>query len=237
MMELDHTLSPAQLVNHAFERGVLLSVTDGELRFRLTVPEFPFDLKQQILRDKAAVIAYLQNFNEIDNLQIVPRRAETEITPLSFNQQRIWFIDQLFGESQQYNMLSMSDVYGRFDIESASKALQAILERHTVLKSNFVQHDGSPSVVVRARDNFKVHKVQVACRAEAIEFGEALLAKAFSLHDDLLLSATVFHWGDTAHQVLAFKTHHIIFDGLSLLNFVQEFSEHYCIGKKTYQLI
>ena len=67
--------------------------------------------------------------------RIVPVKRNGEPLPLSFAQQRLWFINALQGESVEYNMPAAFDVTGDFDVDAAEYAFKTIIERHEVLRT------------------------------------------------------------------------------------------------------
>src|SRR3990172_11306166 len=76
--------------------------------------------------------------------QVIPRRTESGPCPLSFAQQRLWFLDQIEPDSPLYNIPVAVRLSGALNIEALQKTLDAIVARHEVLRTTFVSVDGGP---------------------------------------------------------------------------------------------
>ena len=76
---------------------------------------------------------------------ILPRQQEGNIFPLSSAQQRFWFLDLLEPESAAaYLIPGVLRFQGSIDIESLQKSLQALVQRHEILRTTFSEQDGQP---------------------------------------------------------------------------------------------
>ena len=75
----------------------------------------------------------------------IPRRTNRNSAPLSFAQQRLWFLNQLEPESSAYNERSALRLDGPLDITALRGALTAIIERHEVLRTTYAMTDGGES--------------------------------------------------------------------------------------------
>jgi hypothetical protein len=79
----------------------------------------------------------------------IPLRASRELPPLSFAQQRLWFLSQLEPESCTYNETSALRLDGELNIGTLHSALNAIAERHEVLRTTYAMaDDGAPVQIV-----------------------------------------------------------------------------------------
>src|SRR5919205_4415936 len=67
--------------------------------------------------------------------QTVPRRNTTEPSPLSYGQQRLWFLDQLDQGNSSYNMPLAVCITGRLDVKALERTLNEIVRRHEVLRT------------------------------------------------------------------------------------------------------
>src|SRR5882724_6063117 len=76
------------------------------------------------------------------------RKAAGSTSPLSFAQQRLWFIDQLEPNSPLYNVPTMARLSGVLNLEALQRALDAIMLRHESLRTRFVDAEGSPTQLV-----------------------------------------------------------------------------------------
>ncbi|ORV12528.1 hypothetical protein AWB95_12735 [Mycobacterium celatum] len=141
------------------------------------------------------------------------------VIPLSFAQQRLWFIDQLQGPSPMYNMATALRLRGRLDVEALGQALGDVVGRHESLRTLFVAPDGIPQQVVvpPERADFGWDVVD-ATGWSAARLDEAVNAAAhytFDLAAEIALRARLFRVHDDAH-VLVVVVHHIAADGWSI---------------------
>ncbi len=78
----------------------------------------------------------------------IPRRTNLQEYPLSFEQKRLWFLDQLEPNSSFYNIPIRVDIEGPANFEWLQQALQLIADRHEVLRARFVTQNGEPRQIV-----------------------------------------------------------------------------------------
>jgi hypothetical protein len=81
--------------------------------------------------------------------QTIPRRANHETAPLSFAQQRLWFLQQLEPDSPFYNMTKAMQLSGTLNQNALQQALNTIVDRHELLRTTLVSVDGNPKQVIR----------------------------------------------------------------------------------------
>lgn len=161
--------------------------------------------------------------------EITPLLAKENL-PLSFAQQRLWFIDKLGGGSIQYNMPSIYTlVEENFDFTVFQSTLNHLLIRHEAIRTNFVEHDGEVCQVIRDIKQFPVEIADLsgsdaATRDEALrQLSRADALKQFDLSQDLMLRVTLVILSANEYRIL-FNMHHIASDGWSLGVLQREFS-------------
>ena len=145
--------------------------------------------------------------------------ARPAVVPLSFAQNRLWFLDQLHGPSPVYNMAVALRLGGRLDVEALGAALADVAGRHESLRTIFPALQGIPrQLAVRAEDvAFGLDVVDAGGWSEA-RLGEAIEALAgypFDLTTQVPLRARLFRVSDEDH-VLVTVVHHIAADGWSI---------------------
>ena len=164
--------------------------------------------------------------------RIEPRKNREE-HPLSSAQKRLWFLQQLEPESAFYNLPSAIRLKGKLDVSILEKSINAIIERHEVLRARFTSSEqGEPIQEInkdlhvplivkdlrRLPANKKDGVVQKLLRDEA--------GTPFNLSDGPLLRTLLIRMEDEEY-VLCINMHHIIADGWSVGVFIQEFSALY----------
>ena len=91
-------------------------------------------------------------FEEISNSHILRPRSEQNLFPLSFAQERLWFLDQLEPGNPAYNRPLALRLTGSLDVKALRRALCEILQRHEVLRATFPALEGRPiQIIAQAR--------------------------------------------------------------------------------------
>ena len=159
------------------------------------------------------------------------------VVPLSFAQQRLWFIDQLQGPSPVYNMAAALRLDGRLDAEALGAALADVVGRHESLRTLLVAPEGIPQQLVMPpeRADFGWDVVDTTGWS-AGRLDEAIGAAArhpFDLGTEIPLRATLFRLAEDEHVLVA-VVHHIAADGLSITPLMADLGVAYasrCAGQ------
>ncbi|HEU4321576.1 MAG TPA: amino acid adenylation domain-containing protein [Roseiflexaceae bacterium] len=150
----------------------------------------------------------------------IARRDDQAAFPLSFGQQRLWFIHQWEPESPAYNLPQAVHLRGRLDVAILERSLSEIVRRHEALRSRFESHDGQPVQLIDPAGALPIPVEQVGGgqpdeRMAAVQ--RRLIEEArrpFDLEHGPLLRARLFRLGADEH-VMLLVMHHIISDGWS----------------------
>ncbi|WP_155766754.1 condensation domain-containing protein, partial [Mycobacterium intracellulare] len=160
-----------------------------------------------------------------------------EAIPLSFAQQRLWFIDQLQGPSAIYNIPAALRLTGRLDAEALGAALADVVGRHESLRTLFAAPNGTPQQVVIPREQVDFGwQIIDATGWSASRLSEAVNAAAchtFDLATEIPLRARLFRVADDEHVLVA-VVHHIASDGWSVTALVRDLGLAYasrCAGE------
>jgi len=166
-----------------------------------------------------AVAAVLNRAGRSTLPEIVPA-ARDQALPLSFAQQRLWFLAQMAGGNSAYNIPMGLRLRGRLDSEALQRALVHIVARHETLRSRFLSIDDQAQVTIAPVDSgllLQVEDLRQDPQAEASV--QALLAQeaatVFDLQHDPLIRGRLLRLADT-HHVLLLTVHHIVADGWSM---------------------
>jgi len=159
---------------------------------------------------------------EIPPLRKFPREGEL---PLSFAQQRLWFLDQLSPDSPFYNIPAAVRVKGDLNIEALEKSLQEIIRRHEILRTVFINRDGEPVQVIFEERNFRLPVTDLRKTPDQSDKIRDILNEdtmtPFKLDEWPLFRCKLIKLSDREH-IFIFTMHHIISDGWSTGVFMKE---------------
>jgi len=162
----------------------------------------------------------------------IPVVDRTGDLPLSFAQQRLWFIDQLAGGSAQYNMPAALRLTGKLDLAALEHAFDTIVARHEVLRTRFIARDEAAVQEIVPPCAVTIGEMDLSDLDEAprMAFLERLVREQathpFDLSRDLMLRVAVVRLAPRDHALLI-TLHHIAADGWSVEVLVNEFAALY----------
>ncbi|WP_162052138.1 non-ribosomal peptide synthetase [Pontibacter pamirensis] len=156
----------------------------------------------------------------------VPRDADDKL-PLSFSQERLWFIDQLQGSSH-YHMPAVFRLTGQVDVPGLEASFRRIVERHEALRTVFRQDDGQAYQQVIEADWQLIQKDGHALVDAAAVHAmiQSIVAQPFDLREDYMLRAVLVKLSEQEH-LLVVVLHHIASDGWSISILVRELTKLY----------
>ena len=210
-----------QLLRDLDAAGVTLSLAGDALRFAAPPGAMTPALRERLAAHKPALVELLRGGPVTSQaIAAIAPAARPARIPLSFAQQRLWFLDRI-GSGAAYNMASYRRLSGELDAGALERALGAILARHESLRTTFHDHDGEPYQRVEPPAAFHLPLVDLAAQsadARAAELHALCVEHAlrpFDLARDLPLRATLVRLGAREH-VLLLDMHHIASDGASI---------------------
>jgi hypothetical protein len=181
---------------------------------------------------QALLEKWLRGQRPQDPSQSIPRRAETGPAPLSFAQQRLWFLDQLQPANSAYHISAPLLLRGQIDLAVLEQSLNEIVGRHEILRTRFVAIDGQPRQVIEPQLKVALEIVDLtglsADRrlARARELGAEAARRPFDLARLPLVRMSVYRLAEAEHVVLPVM-HHIVSDGWSIGVLVRELAAIY----------
>lgn len=191
-------------------------------------------LLAELAERKAEILMFLHTANltsrsTVGPIRPVPRDGDL---PLSFAQHRLWFLDQLEGQSATYNMPAALGLTGPLHVAALEQSLTEIVRRHEVLRTTFSMENGAavqaialtPTLTLPVVDLQALPEVEQSAEVQRLATGEA--QRPFDLTKDSLLRVTLLRLGEESH-VLLVTMHHIVSDGWSMGILIQEFSTLY----------
>ncbi|PYA70055.1 non-ribosomal peptide synthetase, partial [Serratia marcescens] len=191
------------------------------LAVRLTnrLQQVEWQLPLQTLFANPTLLALAQQLRRTDEalppIEAMPRGAAL---PLSFAQQRLWFLTQLEGLSETYHIPLALNLRGELALPAWRQSLDALYVRHEALRSRFVTVEGQPQAHILPADALPltVHDLrgQQDAQSQARQLAQRLTEAPFDLTQGPLVRAALIRLADEEHLFLLI-CHHIISDGWS----------------------
>ncbi|MCR9278932.1 MAG: amino acid adenylation domain-containing protein [Pseudomonadaceae bacterium] len=212
-------MNPVELLAQLTAQDVHVSARDGRLVIKARKDAVSAELKSLLQEHKASLLDHLEREAKRAAPPELKPIARGEPLPLSFAQQRLWYLDQLQGASTVYTMAFALRFKGKFDSEAMARALQLLFERHEALRARFVMQDEEPRAIIDAAQALPIEHCdldQASSNDSELErcvqeFGE----RPFDLAQGPLARALIVRVGEQDHA-LVFAVHHSVCDGGSV---------------------
>ena len=140
-------MTTAALLTELRRRDIRLVVEGDRLRALGPKGALTADLQQALAASKTEILAILGGKAAPQPLRSIPRDGKL---PLSFGQERLWFLHQLEPESAAHNIFSAIRFQRALDGNALEQAITALVERHEVLRTTFEMLDGEPAARIHA---------------------------------------------------------------------------------------
>ncbi|MCA2629515.1 MULTISPECIES: amino acid adenylation domain-containing protein [unclassified Microcystis] len=208
---------------------------EGEkLRYQAPKGVMTPEIKEEIAAKKPEILDFLRAAkiptNTVD-LEIIPVSRDQDL-PLSFAQQRLWFLQQLSPDSHSYNLLDALRLEGNLNLLALEQSLSELIRRHEILRTTFPMVEGQPiqRIAPPSTVSLPLEDLQGLSKNEQTEHLQeiaiAFSLKPFNLAKESLVQFKLLKLGSQEY-VLLLKMHHIIYDGWSLSIFFGELSQLY----------
>ena len=163
--------------------------------------------------------------------RIIPRRGEAAHHPLSFAQQRLWFLEQL-EPNGPYKVPVAFRLRGQLNVGALEQSVNEIISRHEVLRTTFEEFDGRPVQIVRPRPMLSIpftdlsHLTEFERVEEVKRVAERMSGQPFDFVRGPLVGAALVRLAEEEY-IFWFLMHHIVSDGWSIGVLVKELSAAY----------
>jgi condensation domain-containing protein len=175
---------------------------------------------QFFLTEKEALFAHLLEREGFDFLQTITHRTDVREAPLSFAQQRLWFLQQLDPDSPAYNLPRVFRVSGKLNIPVLERTLGEIVRRHQVLRTTFRVVGDEQVQVIHPVSEVRVsvieldHLPEAEREAQVQKLAVEEARRPFDLAHGPLFRTTLLRLAGEEH-IAFFTLHHIVSDGWS----------------------
>ena len=184
------------------------------------------------LNDFVEQVAQAQQAGRLNNMPDIELIDRSLPVPLSYSQQRLWFLWQLEPDSPAYNVGGMARLQGKLHVEHFNAALQALIQRHETLRTTFPSINGVPvqqvaddSLVLLRQQDFSSFNTQ-ECQLRLQQLADNEAHQPFDLVKGPLLRACLVKVSDEEH-ILALTLHHIVTEGWAMDIFARELGAIY----------
>jgi amino acid adenylation domain-containing protein/non-ribosomal peptide synthase protein (TIGR01720 family) len=173
--------------------------------------------------------ATIEKHDRVPSIESVPR---DRVLPLSFAQQRLWFLDRLEGESTNYNMAAAVRLTGSLQVSTLARSIEEIVHRHEIIRTNFQTINGTAVQIVAPTLNVTLPIMDLQTlmgeeqSTEIQRLAKEEADRPFDLANEPLFRATLLQLKPAEHLLLL-TMHHIICDGWSIEIFLDEMSTCY----------
>ncbi|MCU1350199.1 MAG: tycC4, partial [Acidobacteria bacterium] len=155
-------------------------------------------------------------------------RSQFDRLPLSFAQERLWFINQLESDSPAYNVPGAFVLHGELDADRLDEAFNRIIARHESLRTVFPSHEGQAQQRLLDRVDFRLERIDLSQHATpeerhrtAKEICQADATTPFDLANGPLVRGRIIRLSEREH-ILMLNMHHIVSDGWSHAVLIRE---------------
>ena len=206
---------------------------DGvNLRIRAPRVDLTARLKHGIGERKEQMIALLRNGGRLGRVSIIGLLPRPERIPLSYAQERLWFLEQLGLVGSAYHVATAIRLEGALDVGALERGIGEVERRHESVRTRFAAVDGQGVQVIDEPQPYRLEVVDLSAlgpRAgpgEAQRLAQAHAAERFDLATGPLLRVKLLRLG-AEHHVMLVNMHHIVSDGWSMGVMVREIGALY----------
>jgi amino acid adenylation domain-containing protein len=157
---------------------------------------------------------------DLAKIAILPQPRNRNRFPLSYSQQRLWFLDQLEPGSALYNIAPAIRIRGALNVSALEMSFRELIRRHEALRTTFEKDGGQPVQVIHEESDFNITLTELTeiapaqIDAEIRQHAVAEAARPFNLQTGPLLRASLLRFSDLDHLLLI-TMHHIVSDNWS----------------------
>ncbi len=223
-------MTTLEFLQTLYQQHIQLWVDGDQLRCDAPKGTLTPALVEQLKSRKADLIALLRQ-TEAGLDQPIPPVPRDGVLPLSFAQQRLWFLDQM-GSGSAYNIPLSLQLTGRLDRAALQQTLTEVVRRHASLRTTFETLGGEPCQIIDREGSVALPVQDLRYLSAADQKSEVARQSAadardpFDLSRDRMLRAQLL-WLEAEVHILLLTLHHIAFDGWSAEILVRELAVLY----------
>ena len=204
------------LGGHSLLLGQIVSKLQAAFKINVALGDF---FEQPTVRALAEIVRTALGVKEGFDTPIVSVSRPDRL-PLSFAQERLWFLHQLEPDTAAYNIPTATLIEGRLNVDAFNEALNEVVRRHEALRTTFAVTDGQPAQVILSElrlalpvvdlSNLSKAESEAKARQLVIEYAQ----RPFNLSEAPLLRVILLKLTDDKHVFVT--VHHIVADAWSI---------------------
>ena len=227
-------MKTVHFISYLQNLGVKLWIEQEQLECYAPKGVMTAELKRNLVERKTEILEFLREVqitqkSVASSIQSISRE---QVIPLSYAQQRLWFIEKMALSSNAYNMPLTLHLVGKLDYVALQKSLNEIIARHETLRTTFSEINGTPVQIIQPPFELElpIQNLSELTPSEATTKLQQLLQQenelSFNLEIDPPIRAQLYQLGTTEY-ILQITLHHIASDGWSLTVLPKELSAIY----------
>ena len=220
----------AEFLSYLNSLDIKLWLEEEKLKYQAPQGAMTPEIKQEIGTRKPEILTFLRSATTPSKPleSVINSVARTEDLPLSFAQQRMWFLYQMDQQNSAYNEALTIRLTGRLNIDILEQTINAIIQRHESLRTTFPMVEGKPIQKIAPSLKIKLLVINLKDISQDQIDKQIIeeLQKPFDLTQSPLLRCTLFDLG-YENYILVNVFHHIIIDGWSKSILFKELSKFY----------
>jgi amino acid adenylation domain-containing protein len=227
-------MSTLELLSELRQLGVQLSTDGKKLKCKAPNDALTPRLKSALADRKAEIITFLHEADQSVEATMtkIPLADRTQDLPLSFSQQRLWFLDQIEPNSSSYNIPEAVQLTGELNIQILQQAIDAIVAQHEVIRTNYRTIDSQAIQVINppgtvALEIIDLQQVDPSQQSAQVQkYLQQASRQPFNLATDLMLRCCLLQLAPN-QQIFLATMHHIASDAWSMGLFWQQLGQVY----------
>jgi len=227
-------MSPVEVLAYLQSHGVKVWADGAMLRYNAPAGGLTPALREMLLEHKREILSFLRDVQIGANSSpaLIPVSQSDEPAPLSFAQERLWFLQQLMPENVAYNLPGAVHIRGVTNTEVMNAAIEEVVRRHEILRTRFEYRHGRPVQIIDSTIEVNIEIVSLLdVPPSGQKEGIAQIAQEearwiFNLTTGPLLRVKLVKLAPN-ECVLFHTMHHIVSDGWSVGILEREFTQLY----------
>ncbi|NEQ89180.1 MAG: non-ribosomal peptide synthetase, partial [Moorea sp. SIO2I5] len=144
-------MKTVEFVSYLQNLGVKLWIDKDRLGYRSPKGVMTAELKRNLVERKTEILEFLLEVEKTQEsvASSIQRISREQVIPLSYAQQRLWFLEKMALSSNAYNMPLTLHLVGKLDYVALQKSLNQIIARHETLRTTFSEINGTPVQIIQ----------------------------------------------------------------------------------------